>query len=297
MKLVIQFSVILFVSVGMMTSCSDSADAVFTLPNDELPLENYSYTDLVNPEDVNLLSSVLRLPEFALRNLGQAPLPSSNPDAPTLNYLISEFTTSNGSSLIIPLNLTNTNSIEGVYAQVVGSNQFFDIPLQDLNSGDAFSLGLPTNILEGTFEIAYCVYDDAGLISNVIVSPVNVVLLGTGAIQINLVWDTPTDVDLHVLTPSGEEIYFDNKLDNYGGQLDRDDINGYGPENVFWTDNAPDGEYFVFVHDYESTDGNSNFTITVSSINNVRNTFTGNVNNGDKIEVARFIKSGDNISF
>jgi Ca-activated chloride channel family protein len=77
----------------------------------------------------------------------------------------------------------------------------------------------------------------------------------TGDIRISLMWNNRNDLDLHVITPMGEEINFNNPRDSYGGVLDVD-RNLYGEtlkavENIFWPDNAaPQGRYRVYIQNY-----------------------------------------------
>jgi len=60
-----------------------------------------------------------------------------------------------------------------------------------------------------------------------------------------LAWDTDhTDIDLHVVEPSGEEVYYGHKSSKTGGQLSRDFTRGYGPE-VYLNRDAPPGAYRV----------------------------------------------------
>jgi len=60
-----------------------------------------------------------------------------------------------------------------------------------------------------------------------------------------LAWDTDhTDIDLHVVEPSGEEVYYGHKCSRTGGQLSRDFTQGYGPE-VYLNRDAPPGAYRV----------------------------------------------------
>jgi hypothetical protein len=74
---------------------------------------------------------------------------------------------------------------------------------------------------------------------------------GGGDVQITLTWDNTADVDLHVVDPYGEEIAFYSPYSSSGGWLDVDDVDGYGPENVFWpAGGAPSGTYTVHVHHY-----------------------------------------------
>lgn len=72
-----------------------------------------------------------------------------------------------------------------------------------------------------------------------------------GVIHIGLSWNSDSDIDLHVVDPFGERIYFGHTTSQSGGYLDRDDVDGYGPENIYWGSNAPDGKYTVYVHYYD----------------------------------------------
>ncbi|MDE6206928.1 MAG: hypothetical protein K2M55_03880 [Muribaculaceae bacterium] len=70
---------------------------------------------------------------------------------------------------------------------------------------------------------------------------------GDGEIKVTALWDFPGDVDLHVIQPNGNELWFRNMKDRRtGGELDVDNIpGGYGSaENVFWT-NPESGTYKV----------------------------------------------------
>ena len=69
-------------------------------------------------------------------------------------------------------------------------------------------------------------------------SPVATPSVGTGALQISLSWYSAVevDLDLHVVEPDGETVYYDNLLSASGGRLDRDNkcrdyINGQS-ENI-----------------------------------------------------------------
>lgn len=70
-------------------------------------------------------------------------------------------------------------------------------------------------------------------------------------IKVVLIWDTPTDVDLWVIDPSGEKCYYAHKSTSNGGNLDVDIISGYGPETFTMTKAMP-GNYAVQVQYYSS---------------------------------------------
>lgn len=70
--------------------------------------------------------------------------------------------------------------------------------------------------------------------------------------QVVLSWDTDgTDVDLHVVDPSGEECYYGHRHTKLGGTLDVDDTDGFGPE-VFTLAHAASGRYRVSVKYFSS---------------------------------------------
>jgi outer membrane protein OmpA-like peptidoglycan-associated protein len=81
----------------------------------------------------------------------------------------------------------------------------------------------------------------------------------TGDLQFSLMWNNYNDLDLHVIDPNGEEIFFMHKYSESGGRLDVDmnvlyksgHFSAQPVENVFWRfGSAPPGRYSVFVVHY-----------------------------------------------
>jgi len=119
---------------------------------------------------------------------------------------------------------------------------------------------------------------------------------GYGDIQITLTWDNEADLDLHVIDPSGEEIYWLNTSSVSGGYLDFDNITGFGPENVFWEDGmAPSGVYDVYVHHYTWSDAgypqSSNFEVLINAFNFIEQ-FSKSTTYDEMVYVASFNQSG-----
>lgn len=88
-------------------------------------------------------------------------------------------------------------------------------------------------------------------------------------IRFSLIWNNRNDLDLHVITPAGEEIFFANKSSSCKGKLDVDrNVQGetrQPVENIRWArDKAPQGNYKVFVRNYrfhESDEPATNFRL------------------------------------
>jgi predicted DNA-binding WGR domain protein len=83
---------------------------------------------------------------------------------------------------------------------------------------------------------------------------------GRGEVAVSLMWDNRSqskrnDLDLHVLCPSGQEIYFMNKKSDCGGELDVDRMQDCSEpvENIVWKKTAPKGKYSVYVNNFSSS--------------------------------------------
>ncbi len=82
--------------------------------------------------------------------------------------------------------------------------------------------------------------------------------VGTGLIRVSLAWEVVTDLDLHVVTPEGIEIFYGNPS-AAGLTLDVDDCvggvcadnDGVHVENVFFSADAVRGTYKVFVVNFD----------------------------------------------
>jgi Ca-activated chloride channel family protein len=97
----------------------------------------------------------------------------------------------------------------------------------------------------------------------------------SGDIRISFLWNNRNDLDLRVVTPRGEEIFYGRKQDSSGGFLDVD-MNVRGEttkpvENVFWpVGRAPQGTYRVYVQNFrfhESRSSPTDFQIEVKNGN------------------------------
>lgn len=121
-----------------------------------------------------------------------------------------------------------------------------------------------------------------------------------GVIQVGLSWNTTADIDLHVEDPFGEKINFTNTSSQSGGYLDRDDTDGFGPENVYWTENIPDGTYTVSIVYYGPSGGSvTDYTVRVINGLGADESYSGTVGyfNHTPVHIVTITKSGKNLSF
>jgi hypothetical protein len=123
---------------------------------------------------------------------------------------------------------------------------------------------------QATLGLQYGVAAAGGELGAMLSQNINMIRVGSGDVQVSVAWDAPTDVDLHVIDPSGEEIYFGNKTSASGGTLDLDSnaactIDNVDNENIVWpTGAAPSGTYSVHLIYWSAcSQPQSNYTVTI----------------------------------
>ena len=131
----------------------------------------------------------------------------------------------------------------------------------------------------------------------------DVIQVGSGEVQVSLTWNVESDVDLHVVDPAGDEIYYRRREIDSGGELDLDSnagcrIDGIKNENITWpTGSAPSGTYIVRVNYWSSCGVEStNYTVRINNGGETQvfdGTLTGRGNRGGQgsgIEIAKFVR-------
>jgi hypothetical protein len=117
-------------------------------------------------------------------------------------------------------------------------------------------------------------------------APANGTEVGSGDIRVTATWQNTNDVDLWVVTPANQRIYYGARTDATGGDLDVDANAGCGGnltsrpvENIFWgTGEAVAGNYTVYVNLYSQCDQNPVATpVTVSVTVKNQSVFNGQV--------------------
>ena len=115
----------------------------------------------------------------------------------------------------------------------------------------------------------------------------------TGDVSFRLTWSGKQDLDLYVVEPSGEQIYWDHTQSATQGQLDVDsnfpcsDTSPSPTENIFWPEGkAPHGTFTFWVDHYDSCDGSTtaSFTLRVFEGEVVVRTINGTISEDQQTE-------------
>lgn len=118
-------------------------------------------------------------------------------------------------------------------------------------------LTLADTLVDPTYQLRFAVGEGngAGALSAHVVEVHEV---PTGPLQVSVSWDVPSDVDLYLVEPSGETIYFDNPASASGGTLNLDANGGcigedLRNESITWLEDVPPtGTYVVRVNLWSS---------------------------------------------
>jgi hypothetical protein len=181
----------------------------------------------------------------------------------------------------------------------IGGHYEINLPSAQRTAG--VLLTFPQDVPLSEFELLFAVADPAGAVGPYVGLPTTVTPVGTGDVQVTLSWDVDSDVDVHVIGPDGEEIYYGNRESATGGKLDLDSnaacrIDGVRNENVTWpVGTAPRGQYTVRVDYWDSCGvSRTNYTVRISNGGEgqiIRGSLTGLGDQGgagDGVTVATF---------
>src|SRR5262245_21837041 len=148
-------------------------------------------------------------------------------------------------------------------------------------------LKLSGQVPSPTFDLQLALSSQLGVVGPYSEVPTNVIR-GTSELEITVWWDKPSDLDLNVIEPSGEEVYWGNNMSATGGMLDQDSniecaIDNKNNESIRWT-KAPSGTFAVRL-DYYSSCGVSETKYVLAVNHNgtsqlYQGTFTGAGSNG-----------------
>lgn len=248
--------------------------------------------------------AILEVAEAAFEG-DDLPDPSDTADRPELDLALASDTVLNGGGVFLPLTFNDPDGLGDVSEVIVAVDGHEGHLVADVESSDG-SYELVVLLDEetplGDLAMRIAARDRDGNVSEHLVRVFEVIQSGGGDVKVSLFFDRDVDIDLHVVEPDGEEVYYGNPVSADGAELDVDsnagcDIDGINNENVFWPDaEAPEGEYIVRVDYYEACEqGPVNYLVTVRSGDQVTS-YTGQFDAGDAdaggegsgVEITRF---------
>lgn len=161
-----------------------------------------------------------------------------------------------------------------------GRTGYYEIALPSARTSTTLRVTYGTAI-DGTVTLNYQVVTAGGAVGAAQAAEVDLIPVGTGDVQVNVTWNTQADVDLYVVDPSGEEIYYNHETSASGGVLDLDGNAGCTAvdersENITWNSTPPSGTYTVRVNYWDSCGATStDYVVTVRRRGRTTLTFTG----------------------
>ena len=217
------------------------------------------------------------------------PQPSAAADSPVLENGSGPDTLINGGSGLFDLGYSDPQGVSTVSQLIVAANGdvgYFTVDL-DGSASKTVTVTINNDVQDPALTVGFAVLDATGLCSNYWTTTFDLIQTGTGDVKVALNFDMDVDVDLHVVDPSGEDVYYGNKTSASGGNLDLDSnagcsIDHVNNENVFWAaGSAPHGPYTVRVDYYDACQtGTVNYVVTVHNGNQV-DTYTGQFTEAD----------------
>ncbi len=110
--------------------------------------------------------------------------------------------------------------------------------------------------------------------------------------QFSLAWNNRNDLDLHVIDPAGNHIWYRQRRSPTGGELDVDAnadplrATNRPVENIYWQPgSAPEGAYTVYVHHYANhgAPDPTRYTLRIAANGRIRE-FEGSLRHGEESE-------------
>jgi hypothetical protein len=206
-------------------------------------------------------------------------IPSGSADGPEVTLEETETTIINGGSLQVPVTasapfdrllvgLTTVDSAtteEGDAGGPVRGYYEVSMPSAATEATVVLTIARTLPVDSVTFDIAAANGTTQGPTRQ---QSASVVSVGSGELQVSVSWDADSDVDLHVVDPNGDEIFWSSMTSPSGGELDLDsnaacELDYVANENVTFPE-APPGEYSVLVDYYDACDvDETNYVVTV----------------------------------
>lgn len=188
---------------------------------------------------------------------------------------------------------SGANTHKGTIVQAVNADSNGNYIVQNLKPG-AYTLEISAANYNTDYFNVNCISGQNVNAGNNSLMPIE----NNDNIRINLTWnDTPSDLDSHLTTPDGNEVYYVNKDDGKSSKLDVDVTTGYGPENITIYKEEP-GDYLYRVYNFsnDAPINTSDAVIKVYRENKLLKTYNISNANGEGRYWNVFKLNGDTIT-
>jgi hypothetical protein len=231
--------------------------------------------------------------------MGGAPDASAAEALPAITSLTGPAAVTNGGVAILHVQLAASVSAPSFLVSLVGDMGYHTVAGTDADGDGTYDISVQVSgdAIQASLVLRVALTDGMGNVGEYRELEVELVQSGTGDVKVTLSFDRVHDLDLHVIEPNGEEVFFENSSSATGGELDLDSGEHCAPsaansENIFWPPSgAPTGEYRVSVVNYEHcTPGIIEFSVRIAHDNSI-DTYNGSFADGsvgERVDVATF---------
>lgn len=220
---------------------------------------------------------------------GEPPPPAGTEDAlPRIVSLTGPEAVTNGGTAILLVEISPVIAAPRFVVGLDGDTGYSTVTGTDPDGDGVFdiSVQVAAEATQTSLVFSVATTDDQGNVGPYSQIEVALLMSGTGDVKVTLSFDRLHDLDLHVVEPNGDEIFYNQSTSSTGGQLDLDsgsncEASSANAENIFWPPGgAPAGDYRVSVQNYQQClPGDITFTVRIS-YDNVVNTYTGTFADG-----------------
>lgn len=203
--------------------------------------------------------------------------PAGNAGGPAANVTVLGSAIPGGSAQV---QVTAPNAFQRIIVALADVDGYYEINLNSAVTSATLALALSENVDDDALFTRFAVGTSGGSLGAFDEATVAVQSVGTGDVQVSVSWNSNADVDLHVIDPSGEEIYYGNDIGE-NGELDLDsnaacDLDNVRNENITFAAPAPRGTYQFYVDLWSACSTTStNWVVTVRRKGQATQTFTG----------------------
>ena len=182
--------------------------------------------------------------------------------------------------------LTGSGAFTRIVVAMPGARNYYQLTVPS-GTVTPIILRAAENLSSMNLGVSYAV-GDANVIGKYTAQTVKIINVGNGDVQVSVSWSDTSDVDLHVVDPALEEIYFGHLTSASGGKLDLDSnaactqddpqFPHKSNENIVWPiGQAPHGTFTVRLAYWSACNitAGTDYVVTVATKGGGAQVFTG----------------------